>query len=181
VLIREMNVRVFKGRCLRFTLSRYLNWIRRNENQLQTLRQDFNEMEKKLRSESEYNDIYEDDLATIEEFRLAGNLGKYPFNKNAKTDAMDDGSFSAESLDSRTRPRMSITSNISSIRSKMSATQASLSPLYEEGDGDRDSDDVGDDAHGSTNDYASTHASTHASNRFESESVSTRSSLTSHP
>lgn len=158
-------------------VSKYLNWIRRDESQLQTLRQDFNEMEKKLRSESEYNDIYEDDLATIEEFRLAGNLGKYPFNKNAKTDAMDDGSFSAESLDSRTRPRMSITSNISSIRSKMSATQASLSPLYEEGDGDRDSDDVGDDAHGSTNDYASTHAS----NRFESESVSTRSSLTSHP
>lgn len=161
---------------------RYLNWIRRDRDHLDILRQDLDRKESELHDHSDFAEVYPDDLAALASFRSAAGFTEYSaddMNTQSIVDEYDTQEPEMSgSVASSLRRRMS---SVSSIRSKMSSTQASLSPLYEE---DADKDDLDDDGEGSpsqrsvgasvgTSMSVSTLGVTHATIEEGSESSST--------
>jgi hypothetical protein len=120
---------------------RYLNWIRRDREHLDILRQDLNRKESKLREDADFAEVYSDDLEALKSFRSVAGLNEFTETDDASTQYDLQETEMAGSATASLRRRMS---GASSIRSKMSSTVASLSPLYEEdADGeDRDHDDA---------------------------------------
>jgi hypothetical protein len=113
---------------------RYLNWIRRDREHLDILRQDLDRKESELREHADFGEVYSDDLAALASFRSAAGLPDYKEAEDTNTmSVVDEYSLQEPNMPgsalSSLRRRMS---SVSSIRSKMSSTQASLSPLYEE-------------------------------------------------
>jgi hypothetical protein len=122
-------------------LSKYLNWIRRDREHLDILRQDLDRKESELREDADFAEVYSDDLEALKSFRSVAGLNEFTETDDASTHYDLQESEMAGSATASLRRRMS---GASSIRSKMSSTQASLSPLYEEdADGeDRDHEDA---------------------------------------
>jgi hypothetical protein len=122
-------------------LSKYLNWIRRDREHLDILRQDLDRKESELREDADFAEVYSDDLEALKSFRSVAGLSEFTETDDASTHYDFQESEMAGSATASLRRRMS---GASSIRSKMSSTQASLSPLYEEdADGEeRDHEDA---------------------------------------
>jgi hypothetical protein len=123
---------------------RYLNWIRRDREHLDILRQDLDRKESELHDDDEFSEVFSDDLEALKKFRILAGLNEFTKTDDASTHFVADEydqSVMAGSAPDSLRRRMS---NASSIRSKMSSTQGSLSPLYEEDadEEDRDNDDA---------------------------------------
>jgi hypothetical protein len=79
--------------------------------------------------------VLDDDKEALSVFRKAGDLGVYSVDENQTVASYEERTREPEGSRNPTsskRPRLSIGSSISSIRSRLS-TQASLSPLHEEG------------------------------------------------
>jgi hypothetical protein len=120
---------------------RYLNWIRRDREHLDILRQDLDRKESELRDDADFAEVYNDDLEALKSFRSVAGLSEFTVTDDESTHYDFQESDMAGSASASLRRRMS---GASSIRSKMSSTQASLSPLYEEDAGgeDRDHEDA---------------------------------------
>ena len=111
-------------------LSKYLSWVKRDKSIKQALVEDFNQREADLRNDPGFEQVLDEDKAALGIFRKAGNLGDCP----------GTGSQTVASYEEHTqpptgskRPRLSVGSSISSIRSK-----TTLSPLYEEDGSDNE-------------------------------------------
>ena len=136
-------------------LSKYLMWIRPSKEYKLTLRNDFNSFETELRADPEFNDVYEEDLKCLVDFRKAGELGDFI---NAGGDSGKYGSTkTAPTTHEPTmlRARTSMGSSVSSIRSKVSATLDSIheeDPSIDENHDD-DEDDGGTEGHDGTSHY----------------------------
>lgn len=132
-------------------LSKYLNWLRRDEECVKTIRLDLNKKEVELRNDPDFAEVYEEDLAALATFRGAGELGEFlPPDEPSTPDGGEENSltFSESGTVGRSvssssfRRRMSHASSVSSIRSLRSkSTLNSLSPLYEEDAASMDADD----------------------------------------
>jgi hypothetical protein len=122
-------------------LSKYLNWIRRDREHLDILRQDLDRKESELREDADFAEVYSDDLEALKSFRSVAGLNEFTETDDTSTHYDLQESEMAGSATASLRRRMS---GASSIRSKMSSTVASLSPLYEEdaGEEDRDHEDA---------------------------------------
>lgn len=98
-----------------------------------------NEKEYTLRNDSDFQDVLDEDLDALAEFRKVGDLGEF--------EAEYDGDTYTESHISRTptalKPRTSMGSSVSSIHSIVTG-QTSLSPIREEGGAVAANDDSGD-------------------------------------
>jgi hypothetical protein len=86
------------------------------------------EKESALRNDSDFEDVFDEDLDALAEFRKVGDMGEF--------EAEFDGDTYTESQISRTptalKPRTSMGSSVSSIQSIVTG-QTSLSPIREEG------------------------------------------------
>jgi hypothetical protein len=124
-----------------FFLRRYLNWIRRDREHLDILRQDLNRKESELRENVDFVEVFNEDLEALKSFRSVAGLNEFTETDDASTRYDLQESEMAGSATASLRRRMS---GASSIRSKMSSTRGSLSPLYEEDAGgeDRDHEDA---------------------------------------
>ena len=130
-------------------LSKYLMWIRPNKEYKLTLCNDFNSYEVALRADTEFSDVYEEDLKCLVDFRKAGELGDYMHSGG------DAGTYgTTKTAPSTYEPtilcaRTSMGSSVSSIRSKVSTT---LDSIHEEDpsiEDDHDDDD-GTEGHDGT-------------------------------
>jgi hypothetical protein len=104
---------------------RYLIWIRQNDEYKNVLARDLNEKEAELQNHPEFAEVYDEDKKALAEFRKAGDLGELVID-DADTYAASQFSTKASS-----KPRTSMGSSVSSIRSKISA-QTSLESIHEE-------------------------------------------------
>jgi vacuolar-type H+-ATPase subunit I/STV1 len=108
---------------------RFLVWIRKNEKFKEALRVYLNEKEYALRNDSDFQEVIDEDLDALAEFRKVGDLGEFE-------DEYDGEDTYTESQISRTptalKPRTSMGSSVSSIQSIVTG-QTSLSPIREEG------------------------------------------------
>jgi hypothetical protein len=122
---------------------RYLNWVKRNRGFQNTIGSLLNNLESELQNHPDFPEIYDDDIRAIDVFRKAGDLGQFVVTDDELTDKEESvGSPNEESRSvASSHRRSSIGSNVSSIRSQMSSTQKSLSPVYEEGEPESGSDD----------------------------------------
>ena len=123
-------------------LTKYLMWIRPSKDYKLVLRNDFNSYEAALRTHSEYNDVYEDDLKCLNDFRKAGELGDY-LNPDGDTVSYATNKAAPSTFEPTiSRARTSLGSSVSSIRSKASGT---LDSIHEEDPSIDDDDDDDDD------------------------------------
>jgi hypothetical protein len=94
-----------------------------------------------LRDDADFAEVYNDDLEALKSFRSVAGLNEFTVTDDESTHYDFQESEMAGSASASLRRRMS---GASSIRSKMSSTRGSLSPLYEEdaGEEDRDHEDA---------------------------------------
>mmetsp|Transcript_24504 Transcript_24504/g.36303 ORF Transcript_24504/g.36303 Transcript_24504/m.36303 type:complete len:1119 (+) Transcript_24504:1970-5326(+) len=132
-------------------LSKYGNWIKKGRaNQKEILQRELDQKETALRTNPDFEEVHEDDLAALGRFRIA--LGVKPFDDASIVAAatgtgeetvgeVEEDSDSASDLNATPSPstmksttmgRLSRGSSVTSIRSRLSSAQGSLPPLYEE-------------------------------------------------
>lgn len=122
-------------------LSKYATWIKRNKEQRAVLRADLDAREADLRAHADFEEVHEDELAALASFRKALGI------KESKREATSPSSVAhndvtdyssdeegTKSVSSGKRRRLSRSGSVSSMRSRMSSVQNSLSPLEEEDD-----------------------------------------------
>lgn len=148
-------------------LSKYLNWIRKDKDQVETLREDFNQKEAELRNHPDFVDVLAEDMKALSLFRQAGNLGTFLIEDDkdkSKVDRSPLGEGASSGGSDFRRRSLSHASSISSVVSKTS-TQKSLSPLPEE-EG-RDGDDAGEVTGGDEHESHDSSLSSRARNAYK--------------
>lgn len=125
-------------------LARYVNWVKKNKNQLKQLHEIFKQKEEELYSHPDFGLLAGEDLAPMEAFKKAIGLKnqKKPAKKSLQNDDEDDDDVEGGDEDedalmtpmsNRSTQKRRI-SRASSARSRLSTTSSNLSPLPEEED-----------------------------------------------
>jgi len=146
-------------------LSKYAHWMKKSTEYKKTLSEDLHDRESSLKTHPEFEEIHEDDLTALAEFRLALGLkvsdvltqansisetASTQFNSMSPNSHHQTQDYEEESRDSvsdlktptpsTSLPSMigrnATVSSIESVRSLVSSTRSSLSPLAEEVAGD---------------------------------------------
>jgi hypothetical protein len=125
--------------------SRYLAFVKNTKVFKEGVPFVLNESEAKLRNHDEFEDVFDDDLEAISDFRNAGDFGSFVVEdpetatQTTYAESTKAGSIRGRSTQggSLSQPRMSMGSSVSSIRSK--ASHDSLESIAE-GDEDKNND-----------------------------------------
>lgn len=137
---RNPDMPLFLGQRLPFLklVSKYLPWVRRRPEDVENLRNFFNEKEAELRNHPEFGEVFSEDIQTMSQFRKLGNLGAFLVEDNEDDDKTKEDESEAASTQRSQARRLSnagsVASQASSIVSK--ATQPSLPSLPEHAEED---------------------------------------------
>jgi cohesin complex subunit SA-1/2 len=123
-------------------LSKYLMWIRNNRDFKNVVIIDLNAKETELCYHPEFDDVYEEDLKALSDFRKVGEFGEFRVGGNSY--ATRKISLQKE-VSTSIKPRMSLGSSVSSIHSKASGSLDSIQeedPSVENGENSSHEDDT---------------------------------------
>lgn len=125
---------------------RYLPWIRQNNEFKKVLIGDLNGKEADLRGHPDFGEVFNEDLESLAEFRRTGELGELLI-EDGETTYTASQRTTTQCDSTALKPRTSLGSSVSSIRSKVSA----LESIHEEVEnGGEISDHEDDDTRQST-------------------------------